>query len=153
MLLLCLCNHHALTLETYFSIHLNKYTKYSFRHIDHAVAVSHRCRENLILCASFPPERVSVIPNAVDTSKFSPDCSLRKPLGTVNIVSISRLTYRKGVDLLVPVIAALADWDPNLYFIVGGDGPKRLLLEEMREKYELQDRIEMLGVVERTGVR
>ncbi len=147
------CDRRVLTLEIFFSIHLNKYTKYSFRHIDHAVAVSHRCRENLVLRASFPPERISVIPNAVDTSKFSPDCSLLKPLGTVNIVAISRLTYRKGVDLLVPVIAALADWDPNIYFIVGGDGPKRLLMEEMREKYELQDRIEMLGLVDHADVR
>ncbi len=117
------------------------------------MAVSHRCRENLILRASFPPERMSVIPNAVDTSKFFPDCTLRKPLGMVNIVAISRLTHRKGVDLLVPVIAALAKWAPNIYFIVGGDGPKRLLLEEMREKYELRDRIEMLGLVEHADVR
>ncbi|KAK9214479.1 hypothetical protein WN944_006471 [Citrus x changshan-huyou] len=32
-------------------------------------------------------------------------------------------------------------------FIVGGDGPKRVRLEEMREKHSLQDRVEMLGAV------
>jgi phosphatidylinositol glycan class A protein len=35
----------------------------------------------------------------------------------------------------------------------GGDGPKKLLLEEMREKYQLHDRIEMLGAVQHADVR
>lgn len=38
-------------------------------------------------------------------------------------------------------------------FIVGGDGPKRVRLEEMREKYSLQDRVEMLGAVPHAQVR
>lgn len=42
---------------------------------------------------------------------------------------------------------------PNLHFIIGGDGPKRLLLEETREKYQLHDRIEMLGAVPHARVR
>lgn len=42
---------------------------------------------------------------------------------------------------------------PNLHFIIGGDGPKRLLLEEMREKFQLHDRVEMLGAVPHARVR
>ncbi|KAH7546232.1 hypothetical protein FEM48_Zijuj01G0178600 [Ziziphus jujuba var. spinosa] len=38
-------------------------------------------------------------------------------------------------------------------FIVGGDGPKRVRLEEMREKHSLQDRVEMLGAVPHAQVR
>lgn len=38
-------------------------------------------------------------------------------------------------------------------FIVGGDGPKRVRIEEMREKYSLQDRVEMLGAVPHAQVR
>lgn len=38
-------------------------------------------------------------------------------------------------------------------FIVGGDGPKRVRLEEMREKHSLQDRVEMLGAVPHAKVR
>lgn len=38
-------------------------------------------------------------------------------------------------------------------FIVGGDGPKRVRLEEMREKHSLQDRVEMLGAVPHASVR
>jgi len=47
----------------------------------------------------------------------------------------------------------------NLYiylkvrFIIGGDGPKRVRLEEMREKYSLFDRVDLLGAVPHTQVR
>ena len=36
---------------------------------------------------------------------------------------------------------------------VGGDGPKMIDLLQMREKYLLQDRIEMLGPVRHNDVR
>lgn len=38
-------------------------------------------------------------------------------------------------------------------FIIGGDGPKRVRLEEMREKHSLQDRVDMLGAVPHAQVR
>jgi phosphatidylinositol glycan class A protein len=43
--------------------------------------------------------------------------------------------------------------DLQVRFIVGGDGPKRVRLEEMREKFSLQDRVEMLGAVPHAQVR
>lgn len=38
-------------------------------------------------------------------------------------------------------------------FIIGGDGPKRVRLEEMREKNSLQDRVDFLGAVPHSQVR
>lgn len=38
-------------------------------------------------------------------------------------------------------------------FVIGGDGPKRVRLEEMREKHSLQDRVDMLGAVPHANVR
>ncbi|KAF3954834.1 hypothetical protein CMV_019875 [Castanea mollissima] len=64
-----------------------------------------------------------------------------------------RLVYRKGADLLVEVIPEVCRMYPNVRFIVGGDGPKRVRLEEMREKHSLQDRVEMLGAVPHAQVR
>ena len=42
-----------------------------------AICVSHGCRDNLILRAHLDPTRTTVIPNAVDPSKFTPDPSQR----------------------------------------------------------------------------
>ena len=72
---------------------------------------------------------------------------------TINIVVISRLVYRKGIDLLVDIIPKVCEQDSRVNFIIGGDGSKRLLLEEMIEKYELYQRVELLGQVPHVKVR
>lgn len=41
----------------------------------------------------------------------------------------------------------------NVHFLIGGDGPKRGLLEEIREKANMQDRVTMLGALEHSKVR
>ena len=74
-------------------------------------------------------------------------------IAQVTIVVISRLVYRKGIDLLVDVIPLVCKALPHVRFIVGGDGPKKLLLDEMRERNRLQDRVELLGPVPHSKVR
>lgn len=49
------------------------------------------------------------------------------------------------------VIARLKDMK-NVNFIIGGDGPKRSLLEEIREKANMQDRVTLLGALEHSKV-
>ncbi|CAN1270407.1 Phosphatidylinositol N-acetylglucosaminyltransferase subunit A [Linum perenne] len=120
--------------------------------VTQAICVSHTSKENTVLRSGIPPEKVYVIPNAVDTAMFKP--APNRPGGSeIVIVVISRLVYRKGADLLVEVIPEVCRLYPNVRFIVGGDGPKRVRLEEMREKHSLQDRVEMLGAVPHTSVR
>jgi len=135
-------------------IHLNKLMKFTLSDVDHVICVSYCSKENLVLRACLDPLQVSVIPNAVDTSKFTPNPKAApNPNKRINIVILSRLVYRKGVDLLVEVIPTICKRFPFVYFIIGGDGPKRLIIEEMREKYQLQDRVELLGAVQHSNVR
>jgi phosphatidylinositol glycan class A protein len=104
-------------------------------------------KENTVLRSHVPPERVSVIPNAVDTARFVPDVCAQPSPPTVTIVVMSRLVYRKGVDLLLELIPAVCEAFPHVEFVVGGDGPKFALLVEMRERHGLQRRVELLGQV------
>ena len=76
-----------------------------------------------------------------------------RPRGRVNIVVLCRMTYRKGVDLLVDIIPEVVRRHPEVYFIIGGQGPKLPLLIEMRDKYNLGDRLEILGRVPHSQVR
>ena len=69
------------------------------------------------------------------------------------IVVLSRLVYRKGMDLIIDIIPRICQMFPTVHFLIGGDGPKRTLMEEMREKYQLQERVEMIGAVAHTDVR
>ncbi|XP_075643303.1 phosphatidylinositol N-acetylglucosaminyltransferase subunit A isoform X1 [Castanea sativa] len=134
------------------SIHMNKVLQFTLADVSQAICVSHTSKENTVLRSGLPPEKVYVIPNAVDTAMFKP--AAERPSGNeIVIVVISRLVYRKGADLLVEVIPEVCRMYPNVRFIVGGDGPKRVRLEEMREKHSLQDRVEMLGAVPHARVR
>ncbi|KAF1326037.1 Phosphatidylinositol n-acetylglucosaminyltransferase gpi3 subunit, partial [Globisporangium splendens] len=145
------------------SVHLNKIMKFSLSTVDHAISVSHTCKENLVLRASISPDIVSTIPNAVDATKFTPPTAAelllqpgRTPSGakqTINVVIISRLVYRKGIDLVGRAIQIVCSQCDHVNFIIGGDGPKRLLLEEMREKHRLHDRVLLYGAVPHSKVR
>ncbi|KAK3224134.1 hypothetical protein Dsin_011159 [Dipteronia sinensis] len=134
------------------SIHMNKVLLFTLADVSQAICVSHTGKENTVLRSGLPPEKVFVIPNAVDTAMFKP---APKPpdRNEIIIVVISRLVYRKGADLLVEVIPEVCRIYPNVRFIVGGDGPKRVRLEEMREKHSLQDRVKMFGSVPHAQVR
>lgn len=134
------------------SIHMNKVLQFTLADVNLAVCVSHTSKENTVLRSGISPERVFVIPNAVDTAVFRPDVSQR-PKGKIVVVVVSRLVYRKGADLLVQVIPALCRLYPDVDFIVGGDGPKAVYIEEMREKHGIQDRVQMLGAVAHADVR
>ncbi|KAH8277861.1 hypothetical protein KR018_008797 [Drosophila ironensis] len=120
--------------------------------VNHAICVSHIGKENTVLRAKVAKHRVSVIPNAVDTALFTPDPRQQPGDDRITIVVASRLVYRKGIDLLAGLIPRFRN-TPNVHFIIVGDGPKRDLLEEIREKANMQDRVEMVGAVEHAKVR
>src|SRR5712691_7754008 len=98
-------------------------------------------RENTVLRSNLPPTSVYVIPNAIvadhfhppssrpptDTSPYSRLCPLMSTYSdphthaacTVTIIVISRLAYRKGVDLLVAIAPRICAAFPNVGFVVG----------------------------------
>ncbi|KAI0057716.1 glycosyltransferase family 4 protein [Artomyces pyxidatus] len=133
------------------SILTNKLLEAMLRNVDAAICVSHTGRENTVLRANLPPEDVYVIPNALVASQFKP-APVAPPSHTITIVVVSRLAYRKGVDLLVAAAPRICAAFPNVRFLVGGDGPKLIDLLQMREKHFLQDRIELLGPVRHRDV-
>ncbi|KAK7319655.1 hypothetical protein RJT34_04378 [Clitoria ternatea] len=134
------------------SIHMNKVLQFTLADVSQAICVSHTSKENTVLRSGLQPEKVFVIPNAVDTAMFKPALE-RRSGSEIVIVVISRLVYRKGADLLVEVIPEVCRLHPNVHFIIGGDGPKRVRFEEMREKHCLQDRVELLGAIPHTQVQ
>ncbi|KAK5890445.1 hypothetical protein CesoFtcFv8_013964 [Champsocephalus esox] len=134
------------------SVLTNKLLTVSLCDTNHTVCVSYTSKENTVLRAALNPEIVSVIPNAVDPTDFTPDPSQRQD-DRITIVVVSRLVYRKGIDLLGGIIPVLCHKHPDLQFLIGGEGPKRLVLEEVREKYQLHDRVRLLGALEHKDVR
>lgn len=141
-------------------INLNKLITWSFRDLDAAICVSHACKDNFVLRAKYDPSKTFTIPNAVDSQKFTPDPSIREreiqKTGNpdqINIVFISRLQYRKGVDLLIGIIPKILAQFENVHFIIGGDGTGMVHLQELVEKHNLHGRVELLGGLPHDKVR
>lgn len=149
----------------------NKALKFTLSDVGHVICVSHTCKENTVLRASLNPLSVSVIPNAVISKDFTPR-SLEVPKlsffsdndvningnndndnGVITIVVISRLFPNKGADLLTAIIPRICLQVPKARFLIAGDGPKFLDLEQMREKYFLQERVKLIGEVKHEQVR
>lgn len=58
---------------------------------------------------------------AVDASEFEPDPDRPRPVadGPITIVALSRLVYRKGIDILALVIPEMCHRHPHVNFIIG----------------------------------
>ncbi|KAJ3283158.1 hypothetical protein HDU79_009295 [Rhizoclosmatium sp. JEL0117] len=145
-------DHSLFGFEDVASILTNKLLKFSLTDVDHVICVSHTSKENTVLRAALDPHDVSVIPNAIIADDFIPDPTARDS-SKITIVVVSRLVYRKGTDLLVSVIPTICERFPEVEFVIGGDGAKRVEIEQMREKYMLQDRVKVLGAVKHENVR
>ncbi|CAG8625155.1 9488_t:CDS:2, partial [Acaulospora colombiana] len=110
-------------------------------------------RENTILRANLDPRRTYVIPNAIITDQFKPD---PQPFNPERSDSFDIL-LRHCLKLISPILSTSAPkvcaLHPNVHFIIGGSGPKMIDLLQMREKYLLQDRIELIGEIPHSQVR
>lgn len=166
----CFTDHSLFGFADTSSILTNKLLAFTLSDVDNVICVSHTrylifisikqqydSKENTVLRAALDPHNVFVIPNAINPDQFIPDPDAKDPrFGNyilsfyhiaVTIVVLSRLVYRKGVDLLVSLIPPILQGHPRVRFIIAGDGPKKIDLEQMREQYDLHDRVDLVGPV------
>jgi glycosyltransferase involved in cell wall biosynthesis len=80
-----------------------------------------------------PDKKITLIPGAVDLSRFRPDGSREQNRKRFNIgpgpvaLTVRRLVERMGIDLLIRAAAEV----PGLQVVIGGDGPLRPQLEAL----------------------
>lgn len=111
------------------------------RHADKVVTPSYRAAEDLAELGGVPREKLSVIGLGVDPAPDDyPDdvAALRSKLlgeGTHLVVTIARIAYQKGIDVLVDCVQQLMKVQPGIRFVVIGDGPlEREMKNLAREK-------------------
>ena len=61
----------------------------------------------------------------------------------MKIVTCCRLEYRRGIDLLLTIIPRFCEQFPYVKFVIAGDGPYRVRLEEIVRRNYLSDRVEI----------
>ena len=137
----------------------NHFLKFSLCNVGRCICVSHIGKVNTMRRAEIAPKKVYVIPNAVDADVFLPDFKRKSPRkdGIIVVAIGSRLVLRKGIDLIAAIIPRICkrkfSKDCRVDFLIGGDGPKRIILEEMIERNSLEERVRMLGELQHAQVR
>lgn len=97
------------------------------------------------------PERVRVVPNAVNLDEYHPDVSSDPRWAAAEdgplLVSTGRLTAWKGLDVLLAAVAQLKTRHPGLQLVVAGDGEERAALERLAAELGVTDAVHFPGFV------
>lgn len=100
-----------------------------------------------------PPDRIRVLPNGVDTRRFSPGRDrerIRARLGLDGafVAGFSgTLKPWHGVAHLIRGFASAASKQRNMRLMIMGDGPGRAALESLAREIGISDRVAFLGTV------
>ncbi len=95
------------------------------------------------------PGTYEIVPNGVDTSRFSPSVkkhALVEQLSGKKILFLGRLDTRKGLAQLLPAFALLRK-EMDIHLIVAGTGPERPKYEKYVEEHDLDKHVHFLGFV------
>jgi phosphatidyl-myo-inositol dimannoside synthase len=101
----------------------------------------------------FPEDRIAVVHPGVDGARFRPDVSgvdirARHGLeGAFVVLSVGRLQARKGHDVAIRAVAALAPDFPTLRYVIVGDGEERPRLDRLVSELGIRDRVRFVGDV------
>lgn len=129
----------------------------SHRLSHHVIAVSSSLRTFLCQEEKVSDDKITVINNAVDLSRFSPQSGpdaqkrLRQdwdlPPDAPVVGGVGRLDYQKNFSLFLEVAAEVGARFPQAIFVIAGEGPDRAALEELSQKLGIASRVRFLGFV------
>ncbi|HWZ75636.1 MAG TPA: glycosyltransferase [Candidatus Sulfotelmatobacter sp.] len=101
-----------------------------------------------------PQERISVLPNSVDLSYFSPATAASRQVARNNLglpadapvfVVVSTLRPIKGLPVFIEAAGLLQTSLPNAVFLIVGDGAEQKTLAEQIRNARLNDIVRMVG--------
>ncbi len=121
---------------------LNPYLKSVSKNLDGMTAVSNAAAEHI---NTLTDRQIKIIPNFINLSEYKVFSRLNKK-DNIKILFIGRLETRKGVKYLIDAFYQLNKKYDNLELIIGGDGPKRKILEEQVSELNLGN-VTFLGKV------
>lgn len=112
------------------------------------VAVSTAIRERIVNAAGLAQNRIRVIHNGIDLSRFprpsfNPASAVDQtvPWRTPVIGTLGQLAEKKGQRVFLKAVRLLMDKGMDAEFVILGDGPDRLALRNLAEKLNIAKRV------------
>ncbi len=101
-----------------------------------------------------PKDKIRVIHPGVDSKQFTPaapNSEQRAALGWQDkkvILTVGRLQERKGHDMMIKALPALAEQLPDVHYAIIGHGDRRPYLEQLTQQLGLADRVQFLDEID-----
>ena len=129
-----------------------------FSKCDNYIAISHEIERGFIQSGGISPNRVTVLPQGIDTQKYPPPDdkikqNLKKQHGleedTPVVLFCARVVISKGIDTLMKVWVEIHEKIPTAKLFVVGGGLHELLAELKDLSQKLDNSIEVIGEVDK----
>lgn len=141
--------HGTMKTETKLHIQIQRALWHS---TDQMLAVSNVLRENLQRQFNFPKEKIRVVANGVDLSRFALmrqgdeyKTRLGLPANALVFGAIGRVVPVKAYPTLLQAAKLLFNEIPTAHLVMVGDGPQLEALVQLAEEYQIASRVHFLG--------
>ena len=120
------------------------FEKRTYRLATKIICVSEDTKRNLVDHYDIPETKISVIYNAVDTSRFHPLGIEKTPH---SLLYIGRIDKRKGIEFLIRSMPLVVQQVPDAQLLVGGKGGCLEKMKSLVSRLGLERNITFLGFV------
>lgn len=128
---------------------VNSFANLLLKNVDKCICVSKTSKINFLERINIHHKNVHVIPNAVISNKFFPKYNKKK---SKNVIVMSRLVFRKGIDLLVEALPLICKSDKEIKILIAGDGPKRDEILQAIDIHHLELQVSLIGSISHDDV-
>lgn len=94
-----------------------------------------------------PAKKITLIRSGIDLRKFPMQPAPEVENGKFRLLSVGRLTEKKGMDTLVKAFRRVRDKHPQAKLIIVGDGEEKRKLRRMVKKYRLEKQVVLKGAL------
>lgn len=121
----------------------------AYQDCDVVITVSQRLKSLIVEAANIDPEKILVLPNAVDAEVFKP---LSQPATSetpdvLTIGFIGNIAPWQGLDDLLDALASARQQQTHIKLLIVGDGVARADLQAQCDMLALQEHVEFVGHV------
>lgn len=124
--------------------------RYALRRADHVISVCNALKQEMVKLG-IGDNKVTVIPNGVDTEKFQPvdKTEARKKLSIANnsriILSVGSLIPLKGFHVILDALPDILQKNAMVHLYIVGEGPYRSVLERQIKDLTLTRNVTLTG--------
>jgi len=133
--------------------------KNAIKHSDGIISVGKGMDPELYFLIKKYQKRLFIVPNGVDVDKFSPEIKGEKirekysiPEEGIVIISTSRFSYQRRVEMLIKVFRKLSKKYKNLYLLLVGAGPREMELKALVQRLGIKRNVVFTGPVPHTKI-